>query len=227
MKAIPMRVMSEREQADRFKNEKDDETSDEPYQIEDTFPKGDQRDNSDCERKDNDENEKYSDKTCFSGLNSKNRSDFDSSKNVKKKRKRGGLSTSESDSSNHSDSTEIPSEEDDIFFKEKPPYKRLKKNYKARSMKTMSTHSKRELQQSPSRKVKRIQEDDVRSITKDQTPIRRQCRRKIDVNRSKTKFTSKHLDCNSDNIKRNQHQQEQRQTASTSSDSDFDEQRGK
>lgn len=224
MKAIPMRVMSEREQADKFQNAKDNEATDEPDLMEDTFPKGNQHNNLDYEHKNDDKNEKYCGKTCFSGLRIKNRKNFNSFKNVERKRKRGGSSFSESSTSYHSDSTEIPSEEDEIF--QPPPCKRLTKLNKTRSIETIPIRSKRKFHQSPLRKLesskrkRRIEENDGRSFRKDQTPLRKQCRRKKDVNRSTAKFITKHLGSNCNNVKF------KHQTASTSPDSDFNEQCG-
>lgn len=225
MKAIPMKVMSEREQADRFQNANNGDAMD-LHQMEDTFPMGDRLGSPDHKHEESEQNENCSGRTGFSGSNSKNKSSLVTHKKLEGKRKLGGLSQRESDSSDHSDSTDIPSDEDDIFFKEGPPCKRPRNMNKARSIKTLSRHFKRELQRSPSRTNRKIQENNVRSITNKQTPMRKQWRRKVDCSdRSKTRINPKYLSGkNNDNIKCN-HQRKQHtdEKTSTSSNSDYDE----
>ena len=226
MKAIPMRVMSEREQADRFQNASSGEAIGERYQIEDTFPMEDRLDTSDNKHSKREQNEKYFGKTCFSGLNDKNRKDLNSHKKMEAKQKLGGLLQRQSDSSDHSDSTDIPSDEDEIFFKKNPPYKRPKNMNKTKSVKILSTHSERELRRSPSRTNRKIQEKNVRSITKRHNPMQRQWRRKIYfADGSKTKIIPKHLDGETINNIKWDHRRKQQtcKNTSTSSDSDYDE----
>lgn len=217
MKVIPMKVMSEREQAERFQNASVVEPiNDSEQTTRDEFPKGNYRhSDSEYDQEDDKNDVEYSGKTGFSGSKNNN-------KNKRSNRERRGSSSSESRAIRYSDFTEISSEEDEIYHRENPLRVRMKKKHKTSDTKTSLTHSaRRSRKQSPSRELssfsgrkRRIGKLDGRCFGTDQTPIRKQSRGTNSDNRQSDGFNSNGSRAN---VKR------KRQAVSTPANSDFDE----
>ena len=231
MKAIPMRVLSEQEQSNRFRNADETkdtskttivtasiESEDSPFDIhKDVFLKGKQTLN----RR----------KTAFSGFsgggnNNNNNNYFGVHSNCDKTIKEGGSYSNESDTSYHSDSTEIPSEVDEMFYKKSPPCRgSMNELYKRKSTRQKLTHSitstKRERRNNKEKRRINKRAGDGRSFRNNQIPVRKSGKRNF--NRKYAKLDSYKSVDNSRSNSGKTRKERNLQAFSTPSNSDSDE----